>query len=165
PRSGVWLAFGSQWSGIKLVRIDPASGKPLGSAHALHAIASRPGGAPIEAAFIFQRNGYYYLFASFDRCCMGAESTYKIMVGRSRSVTGPYSDRRHRAMTDGGGTLVLAGNARYHGPGHNAVFSEGGKDYLLYHTYDARDNGIPTLQIRPLSWTPDGWPSAGPPLF
>jgi len=163
-RSGVWLAFGSQWSGIKLVRIDPATGKPPGSTPKLYSIASRPRSAPIEAPFLFKRNGYYYLFVSFDLCCMGSDSTYKVMLGRSRSIVGPYVGRDGRPMTRGGGTLVLAGDARYHGPGHNSILSDGGHDYLVYHAYDALNNGIPTLQIRPLSWASDGWPVVGDPL-
>jgi len=87
------------------------------------------------------------------------------MLGRSRSIAGPYVGRDGRPMTRGGGTLVLAGDARDHGPGHNAILSDGGHDYLVYHAYDALNNGIPTLQIRPLSWTSDGWPVVGDPLF
>jgi len=164
PESGLWLAFGSQWSGIKLVRIDPATGKPQGAHPRLHALASRPGGRPIEAPFIFERNGDYYLFVSFDRCCMGVNSTYKIMVGRSPSIVGPYLDRCGHPMTRGGGTLVLADNARFRGPGHNAVLADGITDYLVYHTYDALSQGIPTLQIRPLAWTANAWPVPGAPL-
>jgi arabinan endo-1,5-alpha-L-arabinosidase len=166
-RSGVWLAFGSQWSGVKLVRIDPATGKLAGNpAHPkLYAIAARPAGEGIEAPFIFQRNGEYYLFVSFGWCCMGTSSTYKIMVARSRRITGPYVDRSGRQMTDGGGTLVLATNGRYHGPGHNAVIATSGSDDLVYHTYDASNQGMPTLQIRPLMWDSSGWPVVGRPLF
>jgi arabinan endo-1,5-alpha-L-arabinosidase len=165
----VWLAFGSQWSGIKLLRLDPStgmaiqgrgprSGRPV-------ALASRRSAGPIEAPFVYQKGGYYYLFASFDRCCQGAASTYRIMVGRSSSVTGPYTDRAGRPMTRGGGTLVLAGTGRFRGPGSNAVLSEGGREVLVYQAYDASHGGIPRLQIRPLSWSSDGWPIAGDPLF
>ncbi len=162
PRTGVWLAFGSQWSGIKLVPINPSTGKP--SSTTILSLASRPNAEPIEAPFIFQRNGYYYLFVSYDMCCMGDRSTYKIMVGRSTSITGPYLARNGQPMTQGGATLVLAGNARFKGPGHNAVFATGSQDWLVYHTYDVQNNGTATLQIRPLSWTANGWPVAGAPL-
>jgi arabinan endo-1,5-alpha-L-arabinosidase len=164
PRSGPWLVFGSQWGGIKLVQIDATTGKPAPH-HWLRPLAARPDAKPIEAPFIFYRNGYYYLFVSFDLCCMGSASTYKIMVGRSRSISGPYVDRHGRSMTEGGGTLVLAGDGRFRGPGHNAVISAGGGDDLVYHAYDALNGGIATLQIRPLSWTSSGWPVAGTPLF
>ena len=96
---------------------------------------------------------------------MGVSSTYKIMVGRSRSIVGPYLDRSGRPMTRGGGTLVLASNARFHGPGHNEVLADGDTDDLVYHTYDALNQGIPTLQIRPLAWTANDWPVVGRSLF
>jgi arabinan endo-1,5-alpha-L-arabinosidase len=163
--SRVWLAFGSQWSGLKLVAIDPATGKPRHPPGKRHALASRPGHAPIEAPFVFEKDGYYYLFASFDSCCMGVRSTYKIMVGRSRSITGPYRDRRGHRMSEGGGTLVFAGDDRFRGPGHNAVLSDGENVELIYHAYDALDDGVPILQIRALRWSPRGWPVIGPALF
>ena len=112
-----WLSFGSFWSGIKLIRIDPSTGLRSGSE--MYSIASRSGG--IEAADIFRAGDYYYLYVSFDRCCQGAASTYRIMVGRSRSITGPYVDRNGVAMTSGGGTQVLAGHGSIHGPGHSAT--------------------------------------------
>jgi arabinan endo-1,5-alpha-L-arabinosidase len=87
------------------------------------------------------------------------------MVGRSSSVTGPYTDRAGRPMTRGGGTLVLAGAGRFRGPGSSAVLSDGGRDVLVYQAYDASNGGTPTLQVRRLSWSPDGWPIAGDPLF
>src|SRR5262249_15563398 len=71
PQSRVWLAFGSQWSGLKLVSIDPATGKLRHPGDVLHSLASRPGHAPIEAPFLLEKDGYSYLFASFDACCMG----------------------------------------------------------------------------------------------
>jgi arabinan endo-1,5-alpha-L-arabinosidase len=170
--SAVWLAFGSQWSGIKLCRIDPQTGKPshrtsgpgLSRAPRLDSIASRPASGPIEAPFIFSRDGYYYLFASFGDCCMGAASTYKIMVGRSRAVTGPYRDRAGESMIHGSGTLVLGSAGRYRGPGSNAVLSDGGQDWIVYHDYDVQGGGLPKLEIRPLNWTRDGWPVVGQPL-
>lgn len=113
--SQLWLAFGSQWSGIKLTQIDPQSGKPLNQSSAptaskkpkLYSLAARPASLPIEAPFILYRDGYYYLFASFNDCCMGAGSTYEIVVGRSHSITGPYRDESGKLMMEGGGTPVL----------------------------------------------------------
>lgn len=161
-----WLAFGSQWSGVKLARIEPQTGKLLGGARPrLRTLASRPDSQPIEAPFIFKNDGYYYLFVSYDRCCLGAASTYKIMVGRSTKLTGPYLDRDGKPMRRGGGTLVLADDGRYKGPGSNAVLSDGGQTYLAYHAYDTTRRGVPTLRIRRLDWDAEGWPVAGTPLF
>jgi arabinan endo-1,5-alpha-L-arabinosidase len=162
-----WLVFGSQWSGIKLAPLDPSTGKLLGGRgrRGLVGLAHRPGARPIEAPYLVRHDGAYYLFASFDLCCQGAASTYKIMVGRSSRIGGPYVDREGRPMSRGGGTLVLGGEGRYRGPGHNAVLTVGGRSWLVYHTYDALNAGTPRLQIRPLSWGADGWPVVGAPLF
>jgi arabinan endo-1,5-alpha-L-arabinosidase len=165
----VWLAFGSQWSGIKLAAIDPQTGKlvkastPPGSGPTpkLYSLASRPASRPIEAPFIFYSDGYYYLFASFNDCCMGAASTYEIMVGRSRSIAGPYRDESGKPMMDGGGTLVLRGAGTVRGPGSNGVLADDGQDWIVYQYYDAADNGVAKLGIQPLDWTKGGWPVAG----
>ena len=106
----VWLTWGSFWGGIKMRRIDPATGKLSSTDTTLYSLSSRPRETPIngsvEAPFIFRHGDYWYLFVSFDRCCRGAESTYNVVVGRSRDVTGPYVDKTGTAMTEGGGSLV-----------------------------------------------------------
>jgi arabinan endo-1,5-alpha-L-arabinosidase len=161
-RAGVpWLSFGSFWGGLKLIELD-ASGARANDE--ITAIAARPmDDGALEAPFIVWRCGYYYLFVSFDTCCQGVNSTYKVMVGRATSVTGPYSDREGRAMMQGGGTLVLAGDTRWRGPGHNAVVFEGEGAYNVYHSYDADDGGAATLRIAELVWDSDGWPISGGP--
>lgn len=154
-----WLAFGSYWSGLKLVRLDPATGKLLDPAATLYPLASRdePPRA-IEAPFVIYRKPYYYLFASFDACCRGVDSTYNVRVGRAKGVIGPYLDREGVSMLNGGGTLVLEGSERWRGPGHNAVISEGDRDLIVYHAYDAEFRGSPTLRIDALQWDEEGWP-------
>jgi arabinan endo-1,5-alpha-L-arabinosidase len=158
-----WLAFGSFWTGLKIVPLDPVTGKLPPDAQRRD-LARRPN-APdaIEGVFIILRHEQYYLFASFDFCCRGAQSTYYTVVGRSKSVLGPYVDRAGKPMMDGGGTIILAAGPderRWRGPGHVAVLADGAQDYLVYHSYDADNNGRPTLRIAPMSWTNDGWPIA-----
>jgi arabinan endo-1,5-alpha-L-arabinosidase len=158
-----WLAFGSFWSGLKIVPLDPQTGIPSSGANVV-SLARRPK-APdaIEAVFIIQRAGKYYLFASFDFCCRGADSSYYTVVGRSRDILGPYVDKAGKPMLEGGGTLVLAagpGESRWFGPGHCAVLRDAGKDYLVYHAYDGAHDGRPTLRIAPMGWTDDEWPVA-----
>jgi arabinan endo-1,5-alpha-L-arabinosidase len=110
---------------------------------------------------MIQRDGWYYLFVSWDTCCKGVDSTYKIMVGRSKDVLGPYVDAEGNRMTDGGGTLVLERQGRWIGPGHNSVLNDNCKYYLVYHTYDGDNRGQSVLQIRPLTWDKNGWPKPG----
>ena len=159
-----WLAWGSYWGGIKLAQLSPETGKLLDEADPIHALAARPKKRAIEAPFIIHSDGYYYLFVSFDHCCRGVASNYKIMVGRSREITGPYVDYQGRPMLEGHATTVLAGYNEYRGPGHNGVFRENGSDWLVHHMYDARVKGRRTMQIRKLIWGRDGWPVVGEPL-
>ena len=85
------------------------------------------------------------------------------MVGRSDAITGPYQDRAGTAMLQGGGTLVLQGDTRWHGPGHNAVLLTDHGAYDIYHSYDANNNGQSFLRISELVWDDEGWPVSGGP--
>jgi arabinan endo-1,5-alpha-L-arabinosidase len=157
-----WLFFGSFWSGIHAVALDAKTGKLEEDSRTI-AIARRPRASAIEAPFVVHRDGWYYLFVSFDQSANGVDSTYKIMVGRSKRITGPYVDRAGESMLRGGGTLMLASYGQWRGPGHNAVLRDGASDWLVHHTYDAENSTVPTLQVRPLLWADDGWPLAGEP--
>lgn len=155
-----WLAFGSFWSGIKIRRLDYDTGKPSEEDTRLYSLAQRfVNSGSVEAPFIIRKGDFYYLFASFDFCCRGVDSTYHVVVGRSEKVTGPYVDRDGIEMLKGGGTQVTFPTERWRGPGHNAILQDGDVDYIVYHAYDARSAGDPTLRIDRLAWDADGWPS------
>ena len=164
-----WLAFGSFWNGMKLVKLNSDLTAPA-QPEIWYTLASRKrdfilpdsvaGDAAIEAPFIYKHENYYYLFVSFDYCCRGEKSTYRMMVGRSDKVYGPYVDRDGVPMNLGGGSLVLEGNRNWYGVGHNAVAGFNGSDYLVYHAYDAGDNGRSKLQIEKIAWL-NGWPYVG----
>ena len=162
-----WLVFGSFWEGIKLVKLNPEMTAPA-EPQEWHTVAARPrdyytdeknaGEGSIEAPFLFKKDRFYYLFVSFDFCCRGLESNYKVVVGRSETITGPYLDKNGFKMIYGGGTPVLTGNKDWTGVGHNAAYTFDGQDYIIYHGYDARDQGRPKLLIDKMSWDADGWP-------
>ncbi|KAF5018353.1 hypothetical protein F66182_9669 [Fusarium sp. NRRL 66182] len=152
-----WLSFGSFWGGLKLIELDPATGLRRGNS--MTSIAARPdAGGALEAPFIYKKNGFFYLWMSFDSCCRGADSTYRIMVGRSTNIQGPYVDRAGRQLMQGGGTQVLARHGQIRGPGHNAVFADNDADVLVYHYYDAT-RGDARLGINLLRYE-NGWPVA-----
>ena len=136
-----------------------ASGARLGSS--LVDLGTGPGTA-VEAPYIVYHAPYYYLFASFDFCCRGVDSTYRVVVTRSTSITGPYLDRTGLPMLQAGGTPVVSGSSRWRGPGHNAVIQRGDQWLNVYHSYDALNNGIPTLRISELVWQ-EGWPVSAEP--
>lgn len=165
-RGQPWLTFGSFWSGIKLVRLKADLQEPAvpeewytisKRARSYKTADPNPGEAAVEAPFIFKKNSYYYLFVSFDFCCRGMESTYKIGVGRSEKIQGPYVDKDGVRLDEGGGTIVLQGDNAWPGVGHNAVCTFDGMDYLVFHAYDAADEGKPKLKIKKLQWE-NGWP-------
>ncbi|WP_431469564.1 arabinan endo-1,5-alpha-L-arabinosidase [Sphingosinithalassobacter sp. LHW66-3] len=162
-----WLSLGSFWSGLKLFELNPQTGKLLDPAAGPVTIASRPvpAGAPsiVEAPYIFERDGSYWLLASYDYCCKGVNSTYYTVVGRAEDVTGPYLGKDGSSMLEGGGTILLRADLqeqeRFRGPGHPGHFRDADStDYVVYHAYDKDRNGVPTLRILPLSWGADGWP-------
>lgn len=155
----LWMSFGSYWSGIRMVELNPRTGKAIEGA-TVHHLATRPD-APyaVEGPAVVHHGRYYYLFASYDACCSGVNSTYKIRVGRSTSVTGPYADEDGTPLLAGGGTLLLAGHGRFVGTGGESVFRDKGRDVLAYHYYDAGDSGTPKLGLNELSWGKDGWPA------
>jgi len=162
-----WLVFGSFWDGMKLAKLDKSLTK-LSDPQEWHTVAARPrdyyteetsaGEGAIEAPFIIKRDRYYWLFVSFDFCCRGLESNYRVMVGRSEKITGPYLDRNGQPMTHGGGTPLLTGNKAWPGVGHNAVYNFDGQYYIVYHGYDASDHGRSKLLIDKLEWDDEGWP-------
>ena len=155
-----WLAFGSFWDGIKMRELDPASGLLKPGTPKLYSLASRGGGA-IEAASIVQHEGWFYLFVSFDRCCAGLSSTYRIMVGRSKAVTGPYADQSGVPMMKGGGTELQASRGRFVGPGGQEAYADGGAVRLVYHYYAGDLGGSSQLQTSPINWGTGGWPTLG----
>jgi arabinan endo-1,5-alpha-L-arabinosidase len=151
----LWLAFGSFWSGIKLIQLDPETGKRLSPDSPMHALAWKE---QIEAPAIHFNDGYYYLFVNWGHCCRGVRSTYNIRVGRSREITGPYLDRDGISLLDGGGTLVLDTRGAAIGPGHAAFFEHDGRLVLSYHYYDGERRGQPVMGINKLDWDAQGWP-------
>lgn len=162
-----WLNFGSWWSGIKMVKLNPdliSVAKPeVWLALAAREVSFRPedrenDNPGIEAPFIFKKNGYYYLFVSWDLCCRGVNSNYKVAVGRSEKLIGPYLDKEGVDMRYGGGTIILMGNDDWPGVGHNSAYTFDRKDYIVFHGYDANDNGRSKLLIREIKWDQDNWP-------
>lgn len=156
-----WLVLGSFWSGIQMVQLQWPSGKRSADPTRLHVADRKLPLNAVEGAAMTSHNGWYYLFASWDRCCLGVHSTYRIVVGRSRSITGPYVDHTGRSLSDGGGTTVLASTGNQIGPGGESIAAGA----LAYHYYDATAGGVPRLAMRAVNWTADDWPqlAAAPP--
>jgi len=160
-KQNMWLAWGSFWGGIKMGRVDPITGKLSARDRTIYSLASRLPLQPpaIEAPAIVRQGKYFYLFVSLDMCCRGKESTYKIAVGRSRKITGPYEDQDGKPMMEGGGTLLMQGTSKWRGPGGQSLLLDEGQYLLVFHAYDG-STGRPALQISTTVWE-DGWPRVG----
>lgn len=168
-----WLVWGSFWDGIQMARLDTTMHLAKGEIPRTIARRYSPkdlnrmpnptsqyaGTNAIEAPFIMKHGGYYYLFVSWDYCCMGSKSTYRVVVGRSKTVDGPYVDRDGEDMREGGGTPVIAGDKKeFEALGHCAAYHYDDKDIFICHGYSIAHNGASILVQRPIRWTADGWP-------
>jgi arabinan endo-1,5-alpha-L-arabinosidase len=152
----LWLSFGSFWGGIKLIQLDPKTGKRIAADSPTYSLAHSES---IEASYLYQHGPYYYLFVNWGICCRGVNSTYEIRVGRSKEITGPYLDQSGVDLQKGGGTLFLDSHKPFIGPGHAGIYSENGTNWFSCHFYDGTTpRGLPTLAILPLRWTTNDWP-------
>jgi arabinan endo-1,5-alpha-L-arabinosidase len=158
PTDGrLWLTYGSYFGYIRLVELDPRTGRRL-----------HPNRAPVniainsEASIMIHREGWYYLLVTHGSCCAGANSSYNIRMGRSRKVTGPFLDNMGIDMLQGGGKLFLGSGGRFIGPGHFGPLDlgDGVQKFSCHYEADLDRGGISVLDIRPLLWR-DGWPVAG----
>ena len=157
PTTGrLWVSYGTYFGTIRLIELDPATGfRVKGNKEKDIAI-------DCEASDLMYRDGWYYLLGTHGTCCDGVNSTYNIVVGRSRSVEGPYIDNVGRDMFHGGGKMVIAAGDRVAGPGHfgRTVIDEGVEIMSCHYEADFDQGGRSVLGIRPLLWK-NGWPVAG----
>lgn len=121
-------------------------------------------GRAFEGTNIYKKGKYYYLFASINNCCDGINSRYKVVVGRSEKLLGPYVDRKGKDMLDNSWELVLEGDGEtFFGPGHNSIIipDDAGTDWMIYHSY-VKENGAVGGRLGMLDrivWSADGWPT------
>lgn len=185
------LFYGSFWDGIQMQPLaadnKTAAGKPVTVARRLEKAVRledvtnpetftmegnesiEAGDNAIEAPFVIERDGWYYLFVSWDYCCRGKNSTYKTVYGRSRNLMGPYLDKNGKDMAYGGGTLLVGPNDTFFGVGHCSAYALNIKQktkrgtkvekqwYFVSHAYDISQQGRAKLFLRKLHFTTDGW--------
>lgn len=180
----LWMTWGSFWDGIQIARLKMKDEKQANQIFHLSPFISHnktiarrialrdttkaepnptsryAGRNAIEAPFILKHGGWYYLFVSWDYCCRGAQSNYRVAVGRSKQVDGPYVDRKGKLMTEGGGELFLEGDKQeYEAAGHCAAYDlPTSETIFICHGYSTKMNGTSVLIQRPITWTADGWP-------
>jgi arabinan endo-1,5-alpha-L-arabinosidase len=147
PTDGrLWLTYGSYFGYIRLVEMDPKTGKRLHPNEVPRNIAINS-----EASVMIYHDGWYYLLVTHGSCCRGADSGYNIRVGRSKKVAGPFVDNIGVDMIQGGGKLFVGSGGRV----IDAV-----QKFSLHYEADLDRGGASVLDIRPLLWK-DDWPVAG----
>ena len=157
PQTGrLWCTYGTYFGFIRIVELDPKTGARVEGNEAVNVAID------CEATTVIYRNGWYYLLGTHGTCCDGVNSTYNIVVGRSRSVTGPYLDNMGRDMVAGGGKMVIDGDDRQFGAGHFGRYIEDeGVEKMSFHwEADLDRSARSVLAIRPIIWVND-WPVAG----
>ena len=194
PLGRLWMVYGSYSGGIFIVRLDPATGRPLaGQGYGKKLIGGNH--SRIEAPYILHHpgTGYYYLFLSFG----GLDSTgaYQIRVGRSADPDGPYVDPAGNVLTNVSGPrgsffddaaiapygAKLIGNYRflhvdgeprttsrgYLSPGHNSAFYDAasGRSFLVFHTRFVGRGEQHEVRVHQLYFNAAGWPVVAPHRF
>lgn len=160
PTDGrMWVSYGTYFGNIRLIELDPKTGCRIKGNKAIDIAID------CEATDLIYREGYYYLLGTHGTCCDGVNSTYNIVCGRSRQVTGPYIDNVGRSMMEGGGKMVAGAEPRRVGAGHfgRTVIDDGVEVASFHYEADFDRGGLPVLAIRPLLWK-NGWPSVGHPF-
>jgi arabinan endo-1,5-alpha-L-arabinosidase len=158
PNDGkLWLTYGSYFGYIRVVELDPKTGKQFNPPAKFTDISIN-----MEATCMIYHDGWYYLFGTRGSCCRGADSGYHIRVGRSKQPTGPFLDNEGVALIKGGGMLFCASGGRVIGPGHFGLEEEGDgvQKWSMHYEADLDRGGQSVLDVRPLLWK-DGWPVAG----
>lgn len=157
PTTGrLWVSYGTYFGTIRLIELNPKTGERV------KGNKERDIAIDCEATDLLYRNGWYYMLGTHGTCCDGVNSTYNIVVGRSRKVTGPYIDNVGRDMFHGGGRMVIAAGDRRVGPGHfgRTVIDDGIEVMSCHFEADFEQGGRSVLGIVPLVWEND-WPVAG----
>lgn len=178
-----WIVWGSFWDGIQLAPLDSTmhivagvrpktiarrynlsnrdekSNLPINPNPPKNPTSDFAGPNAIEAPFIFKHDNYYYLFVSWDYCCQGSKSNYRVAVGRSKTIDGPYVDNKGRDMRDGGGLLIIEGDKKsFDAIGHCAVYNFDNEDIFISHGYSVAHEGASILVQKTIKWSAEGWP-------
>lgn len=169
PDGQYWMTYGS-WNagGIRLIKLDPKTGKQASDDKTNYMIATR-GGTGIEGPSLIEHGGQYFLFTAWDVCCKQGneieQTTYKTAMGRADKVNGTYKDRSGKELNKGGGTILMQRYSRYVGPGGGEAFKDLNRIRFVHHYYDLTGDKYNHIHIRDLVFTDDNWPEMGQPFL
>lgn len=110
-----------------------------------------------EGPKMIRRGDYYYMVLA-EGGTAGPPTGHMIVAARSRSIDGPWDNSPHNPIV-----RTTSASEPWWSKGHGTlVEGAGGQWYVVYHAYE---NGFYTLGrqtlIEPITWTADGWFTAG----
>jgi len=161
-----WMVYGSYQSGLYMLQLDPTTGGALNPRDIGTRVAGRAGGmhAAIEGPELTYRNGWYYLFVSYD----WLEDFYNVRVGRSRNPEGPYLDFNGTDLaeySDNAPMVVAPYRFNHHmgwqGTGHNGIYNDNGQYYIFHQARPSTSIYNMVLHVRKVHWIND-WPVVAP---
>ena len=163
----LWMAYGSWHTGIYMLELDTATGGIKTPGDRGVRVAARATGYGLEAPEICYRDGWYYLFVSYDPLL----DVYNVRVGRSRNANGPYYDINGVDMADPSSNfpMILApyrfdDHPGWQGTGHCGVFNDNGTYYMFNQGRPSIEPAMMVLHVREIFWI-DGWPVVSPERF
>jgi len=109
-----------------------------------------------RSTFIFKKGDYYYLFVSWG--CAAAVRQYLQNHGwtvkrRKRTLFG-QGWQEHGPKAVAAWCLPATTSVRC---GSNSAYTFDGKGYLVFHAYEAADNGLQKLKIAEIKWDAMQW--------
>ncbi|HEY9060359.1 MAG TPA: cellulase family glycosylhydrolase [Pseudobacteroides sp.] len=180
----LWMVYGSYSGGIYILKMDPATGKPIaGQGYGKKLLGANHSRIEGPSMLYSPETDYYYLFLSFGG--LDAAGGYNIRVARSKNPDGPFVDAAGNNMTDCRGPagttfddkaiepygVKLMGNFRfaesgtgYVSPGHNSVYYDAAanKYYLIFHTRFPGQGEMHQVRVHQMFINEDGWPVSAP---
>ena len=161
----LWMAYGSWHTGIYIVELDTATGGIKTEGDLGKRIARRQTtGYGLEGPELIYRNGWYYLFVSYDP--LGVK--YNVRVGRSKNPDGPYYDFNGIDMAAASSNIPMIETAYqfndhggWQGTAHCAVINDSGSFYIFNQGRPSIEPGLFTLHVRKIFWI-DDWPVVSP---
>ena len=160
----LWMAYGSWHTGLYVVELDTATGGLKTPGDRGVKVATRPPGYGLEAPELSYRNGWYYLFATYDP--LG--TTYNVRVGRSRNPEGPYYDFNGVDMAEPSSNVPMIqapymfdNHPGWQGTGHCGVYNDKGSYYMFNQGRPSNEPAMMVLHVRKIFWI-DDWPVVSP---
>ncbi|WP_348823699.1 arabinan endo-1,5-alpha-L-arabinosidase [Flavobacterium aestuarii] len=182
PEGEHHLIYGSWHSGIAVLKLNPATGKPdqlktltdYGTRIASRSSTSRWQASEGPEIIYNPDTQYYYLFLAYD----GLDVPYNTRVCRSKSITGPFVGINGANVTNGADCWPMLthpygfnNHTGWVGFSHCSVFQNPDTKQWFYASQARLPKDVPGINVsnaimmghvREIQWTEDGWPVIAP---